>query len=127
MRDGGYGGSLIFLSSLDALNACPGRMGCYGAAKAAVTHTMQTVAVEPNRYRIRVNAALSNRVWRVRHKPTARKARCRVRAGPHHIPASQQIAAALRAESLEARNVEFAHRLNRIIHRNRHSAGQEFS
>jgi NAD(P)-dependent dehydrogenase (short-subunit alcohol dehydrogenase family) len=56
MRAGGNGGSLIFLSSLDALNACPGGEGCYGAAKAAVSHVMQTMAVELGRYGIRVNA-----------------------------------------------------------------------
>lgn len=56
MRDSGKGGSLIFLSSLDALNACPGGEGCYGAAKAAITHMMQTMAVELGRYNIRVNA-----------------------------------------------------------------------
>ncbi|MPY55839.1 glucose 1-dehydrogenase [Streptomyces spongiae] len=56
MRAGGKGGSLIFLSSLDALNACPGGEGCYGAAKAAITHIMQTMAVELGRYNIRVNA-----------------------------------------------------------------------
>jgi NAD(P)-dependent dehydrogenase (short-subunit alcohol dehydrogenase family) len=56
MRAGGNGGSLIFLSSLDALNACPGGEGCYGAAKAAVTHIMQTLAAELGRYNVRVNA-----------------------------------------------------------------------
>ncbi|MFI1249631.1 SDR family NAD(P)-dependent oxidoreductase [Streptomyces anulatus] len=56
MRASGRGGSLIFLSSLDALNACPGGEGAYGAAKAAITHVMQTMAVELGRYGIRVNA-----------------------------------------------------------------------
>ncbi|WP_268988555.1 SDR family NAD(P)-dependent oxidoreductase, partial [Ralstonia solanacearum] len=56
MRVGGRGGSIIFISSLDALNACPGGEGCYGAAKAAITHIMQTMAVELGRYKIRVNA-----------------------------------------------------------------------
>ena len=56
MRDSGKGGSLIFISSLDALNACPGGEGCYGATKAAITHIMQTMAVELGRYNIRVNA-----------------------------------------------------------------------
>jgi NAD(P)-dependent dehydrogenase (short-subunit alcohol dehydrogenase family) len=56
MRDSGNGGSLIFLSSLDALNACPGGEGCYGAAKAAITHIMATMAVEMGRYKIRANA-----------------------------------------------------------------------
>ncbi len=56
MRACGKGGSLIFLSSLDALNACPGGEGCYGAAKAAISHIMQTMAVELGRYNIRVNA-----------------------------------------------------------------------
>ncbi len=56
MRASGKGGSLIFMSSLDALNACPGGEGCYGAAKAAITHIMQTMAVELGRYNIRVNA-----------------------------------------------------------------------
>lgn len=56
MRASGRGGSLIFISSLDALNACPGGEGCYGAAKAAITHIMQTMAVELGRYNVRVNA-----------------------------------------------------------------------
>ncbi|MEV0460970.1 SDR family NAD(P)-dependent oxidoreductase [Catellatospora methionotrophica] len=56
MRDGGRGGSMIFISSLDALNACPGGEGPYGAAKAAITHIMQSMAVELGRYQIRVNA-----------------------------------------------------------------------
>jgi NAD(P)-dependent dehydrogenase (short-subunit alcohol dehydrogenase family) len=56
MRASDRGGSLIFISSLDALNACPGGEGCYGAAKAAITHIMQTMAVELGRYKIRVNA-----------------------------------------------------------------------
>lgn len=56
MRDSGKGGSLIFLGSLDAHNACPGGEGCYGAAKAAVTHIMATMAVELGRYNVRVNA-----------------------------------------------------------------------
>lgn len=56
MRASGKGGSLIFISSLDALNACPGGEGAYGAAKAAITHIMQTMAVELGRYNIRVNA-----------------------------------------------------------------------
>lgn len=56
MRANGRGGSLIFISSLDALNACPGGEGCYGAAKAAITHIMQTMAAELGRYNIRVNA-----------------------------------------------------------------------
>lgn len=56
MRKSGNGGSLIFMSSLDALNASPGGEGCYGAAKAFVTHLMQTMAVELGRYGIRANA-----------------------------------------------------------------------
>jgi NAD(P)-dependent dehydrogenase (short-subunit alcohol dehydrogenase family) len=56
MRANGKGGSLIFLGSLDALNACPGGEGCYGAAKAAITHIMQTMAAELGRDNIRVNA-----------------------------------------------------------------------
>ncbi|WP_405029401.1 SDR family NAD(P)-dependent oxidoreductase [Neorhizobium sp. SHOUNA12A] len=56
MRDSGKGGSLLFMSSLDAFNACPGGEGCYGAAKIAITHIMQTMAVELGRYKIRVNA-----------------------------------------------------------------------
>ncbi len=56
MRASGKGGSLIFMSSLDALNACPGGEGPYGAAKAAITHIMQTMAAELGRYNIRVNA-----------------------------------------------------------------------
>lgn len=56
MRDSGNGGSLIFLGSLDALNACPGGEGCYGATKAAITHIMATMAVELGQYKVRVNA-----------------------------------------------------------------------
>jgi NAD(P)-dependent dehydrogenase (short-subunit alcohol dehydrogenase family) len=56
IRTSGHGGSIIFISSLDALNACPGGEGCYGAAKAAITHIMQTMAAELGRYNIRVNA-----------------------------------------------------------------------
>lgn len=56
MRDGGNGGSVIFIGSLDAFNAAPGGEGCYGAAKAAVTHAMGTMAAELGRYGIRVNA-----------------------------------------------------------------------
>ncbi|MHA6821242.1 SDR family NAD(P)-dependent oxidoreductase [Ralstonia pseudosolanacearum] len=56
MRASGRGGSIIFISSLDALNACPGGEGCYGAAKAAIIHIMQTMAAELGRYKIRVNA-----------------------------------------------------------------------
>lgn len=56
MRAGGAGGSLIFISSLDAFNACPGGEGAYGAAKAAITHIMRSMAVELGRDRIRVNA-----------------------------------------------------------------------
>lgn len=55
MRETGRGGSVIFIGSLDALNACPGGEGCYGAAKAAITHAMQSMAVELGRYKIRVN------------------------------------------------------------------------
>lgn len=56
MRASGAGGSLIFISSLDAFNACPGGEGAYGAAKAAITHIMRSMAVELGRYDIRVNA-----------------------------------------------------------------------
>jgi NAD(P)-dependent dehydrogenase (short-subunit alcohol dehydrogenase family) len=56
MRASGHGGSVVFISSLDAFNACPGGEGCYGAAKAAINHIMQTMAVELGRYQIRVNA-----------------------------------------------------------------------
>ncbi|MBT9385428.1 glucose 1-dehydrogenase [Pseudooceanicola sp. CBS1P-1] len=56
MKQGGTGGSLIFMSSLDALNACPGGEGCYGAAKMAITHIARTLAVELGRFGIRVNS-----------------------------------------------------------------------
>jgi NAD(P)-dependent dehydrogenase (short-subunit alcohol dehydrogenase family) len=56
IRASGRGGSVVFISSLDAFNACPGGEGCYGAAKAAINHIMQTMAVEFGRYQIRVNA-----------------------------------------------------------------------
>src|ERR687886_1186991 len=52
MRKDPKGGSLIFVTSLDALNACPGGEGGYGAAKAAVTHIMQTMAAELGRHRL---------------------------------------------------------------------------
>lgn len=52
----GKGGSLIFMSSLDAFNSCPGGEGCYGAAKMAITHIANTLAVELGRFGIRVNS-----------------------------------------------------------------------
>ena len=39
MRDGGRGGSIIFLSSIDSLYAAPGGEGICGACKAATTQT----------------------------------------------------------------------------------------
>lgn len=56
MKAGETGGSLIFMSSLDAFNACPGGEGCYGAAKMAITHIARTLAVELGRFGIRVNS-----------------------------------------------------------------------
>ena len=56
MKTGDDGGSLIFMSSLDAFNACPGGEGCYGAAKMAITHIARTLAVELGRFGIRVNS-----------------------------------------------------------------------
>lgn len=56
MKTGETGGSLIFMSSLDAFNACPGGEGCYGAAKMAITHIARTLAVELGRFGIRVNS-----------------------------------------------------------------------
>ncbi|MEI4472404.1 SDR family NAD(P)-dependent oxidoreductase [Frigidibacter sp. MR17.24] len=56
MKQGGTGGSLIFMSSLDAFNACPGGEGCYGAAKMAITHIARTLATELGRFGIRVNS-----------------------------------------------------------------------
>lgn len=56
MKQGTTGGSLIFMSSLDAFNSCPGGEGCYGAAKIAITHIANTLAVELGRFGIRVNS-----------------------------------------------------------------------
>jgi len=56
MRDGGRGGSVVFLSSIDGLYAAPGGEGIYGACKAALNNVTQTMAVELGQYGIRVNA-----------------------------------------------------------------------
>ena len=56
MRDGGNGGSIIFLSSIDSLYAAPGGEGIYGACKAAINNIVQTMAVELGQFGIRVNA-----------------------------------------------------------------------
>jgi NAD(P)-dependent dehydrogenase (short-subunit alcohol dehydrogenase family) len=56
MRDGGRGGAIIFLSSIDGLYAAPGGEGIYGACKAALNNVTQTMAVELGQYGIRVNA-----------------------------------------------------------------------
>ena len=56
MRDGGRGGSIIFLSSIDSLYAAPGGEGIYGACKAAINNITQTMAVELGQHQIRVNA-----------------------------------------------------------------------
>jgi len=56
MRDGGNGGAIIFLSSIDSLYAAPGGEGIYGACKAAINNIVQTMAVELGQYGIRVNA-----------------------------------------------------------------------
>jgi NAD(P)-dependent dehydrogenase (short-subunit alcohol dehydrogenase family) len=56
MRDGGTGGSIIFLSSIDSLYAAPGGEGIYGACKAAINNVTQTMAVELGQHMIRVNA-----------------------------------------------------------------------
>ena len=56
MRDGGRGGSIVFLSSIDSLYAAPGGEGIYGACKAALNNVTQTMAVELGQYGIRVNA-----------------------------------------------------------------------
>ena len=56
MRDGGRGGSIVFLSSIDGLYAAPGGEGIYGACKAALNNVTQTMAVELGQYGIRVNA-----------------------------------------------------------------------
>ena len=56
MRDGGRGGAIIFLSSIDGLYAAPGGEGIYGACKAAINNVTQTMAVELGQYGIRVNA-----------------------------------------------------------------------
>jgi len=56
MRDGGRGGSIVFLSSIDSLYAAPGGEGIYGACKAAINNITQTMAVELGQYQIRVNA-----------------------------------------------------------------------
>ena len=56
MRDGGRGGAIIFLSSIDGLYAAPGGEGIYGACKAALNNVTQTMAVELGQHGIRVNA-----------------------------------------------------------------------
>ena len=56
MREGGRGGSIIFLSSIDSLYAAPGGEGIYGACKAAINNITQTMAMELGQYGIRVNA-----------------------------------------------------------------------
>ena len=56
MRDGGRGGSIIFMSSIDSLYAAPGGEGIYGACKAAINNVTQTMAVELGQFQIRVNA-----------------------------------------------------------------------
>jgi NAD(P)-dependent dehydrogenase (short-subunit alcohol dehydrogenase family) len=56
MRDGGRGGSIIFLSSIDSLYAAPGGEGIYGACKAAINNITQTMAMELGQFGIRVNA-----------------------------------------------------------------------
>jgi len=56
MRDGGNGGAIIFLSSIDSLYAAPGGEGIYGACKAAINNIVQTMAIELGQYGIRVNA-----------------------------------------------------------------------
>jgi NAD(P)-dependent dehydrogenase (short-subunit alcohol dehydrogenase family) len=56
MREGGTGGSIIYLSSIDSLYAAPGGEGIYGACKAALNNIVQTMAVELGQHGIRVNA-----------------------------------------------------------------------
>src|SRR5262245_2043543 len=56
MRDGGRGGSIILLSSIDSLYAAPGGEGIYGACKAAINNITPTMAVELGQHQIRVNA-----------------------------------------------------------------------
>jgi NAD(P)-dependent dehydrogenase (short-subunit alcohol dehydrogenase family) len=56
MRDGGRGGCIIFLSSIDSFYAAPGGEGIYGACKAAINNITQTMAIELGQYGIRVNA-----------------------------------------------------------------------
>jgi NAD(P)-dependent dehydrogenase (short-subunit alcohol dehydrogenase family) len=56
MRDGGRGGCIIFLSSIDSFYAAPGGEGIYGACKAALNNITQTMAIELGQFGIRVNA-----------------------------------------------------------------------
>jgi len=56
MRDGGKGGVILFLSSIDSFYAAPGGEGIYGACKAAINNITQTMAMELGQYGIRVNA-----------------------------------------------------------------------
>jgi NAD(P)-dependent dehydrogenase (short-subunit alcohol dehydrogenase family) len=56
MRDGGKGGVILFLSSIDSFYAAPGGEGIYGACKAAINNITQTMAMELGQYGFRVNA-----------------------------------------------------------------------
>jgi NAD(P)-dependent dehydrogenase (short-subunit alcohol dehydrogenase family) len=56
MRDGGKGGVILFLSSIDSFYAAPGGEGIYGACKAAINNITQTMAMELGQHGIRVNA-----------------------------------------------------------------------
>lgn len=54
MRQGGSGGSIVMLTSIEAHRAAPG-YAVYASMKAAVTHLARTLAVELGPDRIRVN------------------------------------------------------------------------
>lgn len=55
MRDGGEGGSIVTVSTVEAHRAMPD-MAVYGAMKAAAEHLTRTLAVEWGPYGIRVNS-----------------------------------------------------------------------
>jgi NAD(P)-dependent dehydrogenase (short-subunit alcohol dehydrogenase family) len=55
MIDGGRGGSIVNVASIEALRAAPG-FAVYAACKAAMTNFTRTMALELAEHRIRVNA-----------------------------------------------------------------------
>ena len=80
MRDGGRGGSIVNLTTVEAHRAAPG-FAVYAAAKAAVEQFARTLAVEEAPYGIRVNNVApdltpTRRRLGMRRLPPARSAAC---------------------------------------------------